>query len=308
MPADTMKAFYTDLRDPTKGKAKLITSHGMGGPIVGNGPSAVQILAKHNLLGPDILISHANFPHDGDGELFANSGAHVSSTPSTELQMGNSPVALREDHYHNASIGVDCHSWTSASIPTQMNMLLQHARCKRQLDLAEQKGMWSRRTGFSVEQVFNLGTVGGAKAVGLGHEVGKLQVGMKADVVIFDAMSPSMLPAAEEDPVAAIVLHSSPRDIEMVIVDGVVRKESGRLRQVRVEAAPMVGGGVRGGGKGAGVEVGTMLGWKDVSEKVLESRKGLEKKMESIDFTKGEEYVVDMFYFDRKGLLEEQEK
>ena len=299
MPAEVIKPYYADLRDPAKGKAKLITSHGVGGPLMGNGPSAVQMLSRHDLLGPDILISHATFPHEGDGELFAQSGAHVSSTASTELQMGFPPVALRDDHYPQASLGIDGHSWTGASIPTQMNLLLQYARCRRQEELAG-RGMWSRHTGLSVEQVFNLGTVGGAKAAGVETEVGRLKEGMKADLAVFDGASPSMLAVAAEDPVAAVVLHSSPRDIEMVLVDGVVRKEGGKLADAVVEAAPE-------GAEGKGVmEAGKTVGWKDVTERVLESRRGLEEKAHGIDMRLGEEYVMDWFYMNRKGMLEEQ--
>jgi hypothetical protein len=43
--------------------------------------------------------------------------------------------------------------------------------------------------------------------------------------------------AAEHDPVAAVVLHSSPGDIEAVLVDGIWRKREGKLPSVKVEAA-----------------------------------------------------------------------
>ena len=301
MPAEVIKPYYADLRDPAKGKAKLITSHGVGGPLMGNGPSAVQMLAKHDLLGPDILISHAAFPHEGDGKLYTNSGAYVSTTPSTELQMGFPPVALREDHYEHASLGIDRHSWTSASIPTQMNLLLQYARCKRQEELAE-RGLWSRHTGLNVEQVFNLGTVGGAKAVGMEKEIGRLKQGMKADLVVFDGMSTTMLAVAEEDPIAAVVLHSSPRDINVVLVDGVIKKQDGKLVdvEVEVEAAPNGAKGILG--------VGKKLTWKDVAERVLGSRRGLSQKMDKIDMKQGEEYTMGLFYMNRQGMLEGQKE
>ncbi|KAI9830655.1 MAG: hypothetical protein M1819_005465 [Sarea resinae] len=297
LPADVIKPFYADLRDPAKGKAKLITTHGMGGPMMGGAPSAAQMLSMHSLLGPDILISHANFPHKGDGELYAKSGAHVSSTPSTELQMGWPPVALREDFSAQASLGVDCHSLTSASLPAQMNLILQYARCKRQEELAE-GGMWSRQTGFNIEQVFNLGTICGAKAVGLENEVGKLGEGMKADLVVFDGTSPTMLAVVEEDPVAAIVLHSGPRDIDMVLVDGIIRKEEAKLVDLTVQADPL-------GGKGI-VEVGKTVKWKDVTENISKSKRVLDKKRDKIDMKQGEEYIMDLFHVNRKGLLEEQ--
>jgi Amidohydrolase family len=295
LPPETMKPFYADLRDPKKGKAKLITSHGIGGPMFGNGPSAVQRLAKNDLLGPDILISHANFPHSGDAELFAKSGAHLSCTPSTELQMGWPPVGLHPEHYGHSSVGVDCHSWTSASIPTQLNLLLQHARCSRQEQFLHQ-GQWSLHTGFSVEQAFNLGTIGGAKAVGLEKEIGRIKEGMKADLVVFDKESPTMLAAAEEDPVAAIVLHSSPRDVEMVLVDGVIRKVSGKLLDVEVLPAPDSGMGI--------FEEQKAISWKNATRAVLESRRSLMEKMSKIDMNLGEQFVMDLFRLNKSALFE----
>lgn len=53
----------------------------------------------------------------------------------------------------------------------------------------------------------------------MADQIGRMKVGVKADVLIFDATSLGMLTAVQEDPVAAIVLHSSVRDIETVIMN-----------------------------------------------------------------------------------------
>jgi cytosine/adenosine deaminase-related metal-dependent hydrolase len=59
--------------------------------------------------------------------------------------------------------------------------------------------------------------------------------GKKADVVVFDAGTPSMLCATEQDPVVAVLRFSDVRDIDMVMVDGVIRKEGGKLTDVDAE-------------------------------------------------------------------------
>lgn len=260
-------------------------------------PSVAEVLNAHGLLGPDVLLSHANNPHEGDGKLYQVTGTHVSSTPNTELQMGRIPVALFEDHYHNASIGVDCHSWGVAGIPGQMRLLVQAARADRGTELSRQ-GIWSRKAGFPVELVFNLATLGGAKACGLQGEIGSLKEGMKADIVIFEGDTPSMLGAAAEDPVAAIVLHSNPSDIDTVIIDGVVRKEAGRLVEVTVVPAPDLAASL--------VKPGTKLNWKDITKKVLESRESIKQKMEGLDFEGAEQACMDLFHLDQTALLEKQ--
>ncbi|KAI5921807.1 amidohydrolase [Camillea tinctor] len=297
VPGETLKPYYADLRDPAKGKAKLITTHAVGGKMLGSNPSGVQILDGHGLLGPDILLSHATWPHENDGALYKKSGACISSTANTELQMGSMPVALRDDHYDNASIGVDCHSWGACGIPEQMRMTLQTARAERGLKLAE-KGQWSRHVGINVEKVFNLGTLGGAKAAGLSDEIGSLKEGMKADILVFDSGSPSMLVAAEENPVAAIVLHSSHRDIEMVIIDGVVRKAEGKLLNVTVAPAPVPSKSI--------VTPGKHLTWKDIAKEVMASRDTLMGKLKTLDFKMGEEYAINAMYLNTKAMIENE--
>ena len=58
-----------------------------------------------------------------------------------------------------------------------------------------------------------------------------------------------MLAAVEHEPIAAILLHSSVRDVDTVIVDGVVRKENGKLLPVQAK--------------------GKQWQWSDVAKEVL---------------------------------------
>ncbi|KAJ8087288.1 hypothetical protein PM082_006118 [Marasmius tenuissimus] len=76
------------------------------------------------------------------------------------------------------------------------------------------------------KQAFNLGTIKGARAIGMEENVGSVGAGKLADLVVFDADSPGMICAAQSDRIAA-VLFSTVADISTVIVDGVVRKMNG---------------------------------------------------------------------------------
>jgi hypothetical protein len=90
----------------------------------------------------------------------------------------------------------------------------------------------------------------------------------------------------------------------MVLVDGVIRKEGGRLVDVEVhvdvEAEPLGEGDVEGV-----VDVGKKMKWRDVTGKALESRRALKEKTHTIDMKKVEEYVVGWFYMN-EGILEGQ--
>ncbi|KAF5020978.1 hypothetical protein F66182_6990 [Fusarium sp. NRRL 66182] len=291
LPPATLQAIYSELR---ASNAKVITTHGVGGVSFNNPPSAAQMLHNAGVLGPDVLISHANFPKDGDASLLAESGAFISSTPNTELQMGIQPVALLPEFEAQSSLGVDCHSCGSGFMPYQMRLLLQHARASRSEQLAAD-GKWDRHVGPSVEQVFNLGTIGGARAIGMAGEVGQIKVGAKADLLVFGTTSPSMLAAAQENPLSAIVLHSSERDLEAVIVDGTIRKQSGALLPVSVEGA---------GSKKSPVGLeGKQIRWDDVVTAVLDSRRCIKERSDGIDWVKAEDNLMSVMHLNREALV-----
>ncbi|KAK2607997.1 hypothetical protein N8I77_006635 [Diaporthe amygdali] len=296
LPRASLQALYARLRESPR--AQLITTHAQGGPAFGGPPAAVAILGAAGLLGPDVLLSHAAALGPDDVAALAGAGAAVSSTPNTELQMGIDPVALWRGVYEGGvgSLGVDCHTWGTSYMPAQMTLALQGRRLERAQEVGRE-GRWVRRAEGTVAEVFNLGTVCGAKAVGMAGSVGRLKVGYKADVVVFDGLSPGMAVAAQEDPIAAVVLHSSIRDVEMVIVDGVVRKEGGRLCDVVVESPPE-------GLKEQTVPLGKRLAWQDVAHETLKSRDVLNGKFKGVDFAPAAEDVIDMWHMDRSKMVE----
>lgn len=239
----------------------------------------MKSLVEWDLLGPDILLSHLTNPIEGEPEQLAQAGAHVSSTPSTELQMAcGDPICFRPELYPICSLGVDCHSAVSADIPGQMRLALQCARGKRNQRILDTNKI-PRDMLLKVEQAFNLGTINGARAVRMESEIGSLAEGKLADIVIFDTQSPAMI-CASDYPVAAIVLHSSTRDVDTVIVDGIVRKQSGKLHRLHVDK------------KFSGTE-SHILEWNDVAGELLKSQDGIQEKAKHIDYGQVQESLVD---------------
>lgn len=71
---------------------------------------------------------------------------------------------------------------------------------------------------ISAYDVLKMGTMGGARCLGLDKEIGSLEVGKKADVIIVDTNSIHMSPCV--DPIANFVFSGNGRDVDTVIVDG----------------------------------------------------------------------------------------
>ena len=94
-----------------------------------------------------------------------------------------------------------------------------------------------RDVGHTGEQAFNLATLLGARAAKGGDKIGSIAVGKFAGLVLFKQNSPSMVCATAQNPVAAIILHSSPADVDTVIVSGVAREKPRCVDANRAELA-----------------------------------------------------------------------
>lgn len=228
------------------------------------------LLDSWGLLNDSYLIIHATNPTEKDAEILRRTKAPISSCPSSEYQLAQSEPICFEDHFglqSQCSIGIDVHNNNSSYIPTEMRLALQYSRGKyNQRFIVE--GKVPRKVNHKCE-VFNMGTIQGARAVKMGDEIGSLAEGKLADICIFDANSPSMVCGAQYDPVVAIVLHSSPADLEMVIVGGVIRKQNGKLLPADLDQQVKKVAGVPGG----------QMEWSEVAANLLKSSEAISEKI-----------------------------
>ena len=121
----------------------------------------------------------------------------------------------------------DCLSINSGDIFTQMRVALQWARGHDHERIHLDKTMPPFKNKYSCVDAFRLGTLGGAEALNLANLIGSVEVGKRADLLIFDGDSVNL--AGAEDPIAGVVFHASSEDIEYVLVDGEIVKKGGKL-------------------------------------------------------------------------------
>jgi cytosine/adenosine deaminase-related metal-dependent hydrolase len=80
------------------------------------------------------------------------------------------------------------------------------------------------------EQVLEMATLHGARALGLGDEIGSLEPGKRADLVIFDLDQPEWRPLL--DPVNTLVYSASGASVQTVMVDGRLVLDDRRVTMV----------------------------------------------------------------------------
>ncbi|MBT3320267.1 MAG: amidohydrolase family protein [Clostridia bacterium] len=129
----------------------------------------------------------------------------------------------------NIALGTDAGNWSDGlNIFTQMYLTaVVHNECHGKAPV------------FTSEDVFEMGTINGAQALGVQDECGSLEVGKAADIVIHTPYRPEMLPAS--DRVSGLVYSSQSSSVKDVIVDGEFIVKDGKLTNVDIESfAPMV--------------------------------------------------------------------
>ncbi|KIW24247.1 uncharacterized protein PV07_09975 [Cladophialophora immunda] len=291
LPKEILKPLFDKIR--SLGIKHLTTHNSPSPPGV---PTAVETMEAVGVLTPLSILAHANRLSQGDVALIKRCKAKVSSTPSLELQMAMGvPACFDEtrDVQACSSLGIDCHNATLASIPAEMRMALQSSRGTFN-DRILEKGKVPARVYKSVQEVYALGTISGARAIGMEDQIGSLAVGKTADIIVLDAVSPNMICGAQYDPVTAIVMHSTPADVVTTIIDGVVRKRNGRLEPVHV--TPELRSWTR--------PQSTLLYWEDVIKEVLKSRDALQDKLDKIDYPTAKKAAMQAFGMDESIVVD----
>lgn len=273
LPMEMIQALFQEVKSLG---IKTITSHWARFP--GQEESSLpRQMREYGILDKSIVLSHLGGATKDDAEVLCEAGTFVSASPSVEMTMGLGPPVVFRDDLPNmdsiCSLGVDSHHATSGSMLNEMRVALMSARGNdAQTKLAA--GEMADKVCRTAHDAFIMSTIRGARALGMEDSIGSIKVGKKADLVIFDTLSPAMTIAAQCDPVTAIVVHSSVADVNTVIVNGHIRKRDGKLLPFnRVEWQD---------DKSDFVATGA-LEWKEVSAPVLDAHRRFTAKLPEHD-------------------------
>jgi 5-methylthioadenosine/S-adenosylhomocysteine deaminase len=170
------------------------------------------------LSGPRVTLAHCVHPTSDERALLARTGTNITHCPSSNLKLGSGiapiPEMLAEGiHIALGADGAPCNNNLDGFLELRLAALLHKHRVGP-----------SKMTAL---QALELATLGGARALGLESEIGSLEPGKRADLIIVDPRSPHATPFLE--PVSAIVYALQSRDVRHVMVDGRLLVENGTL-------------------------------------------------------------------------------
>jgi len=74
----------------------------------------------------------------------------------------------------------------------------------------------------SAQQALDFATLGGAKAIGMAPELGSIEMGNRADMVLLEADAPNLCPTTIENAVSCVVYSANAGNVRTVLCDGEV--------------------------------------------------------------------------------------
>ena len=175
------------------------------------GMENIEYLNHLNILSEKTCLAHCIHLNDHELKLLQSTRTSVAHCPSSNLKLGsgiaNIPSMMARGI--NVSLGAD------------------GAPCNNSLDMFREMRLASLiqkpfhgPTSMNARDVFTMATMGGAKALGLEHEIGSIEVGKKADLVLLD-LGDVWNPSGDEHDLYSSIVHSaSPENVDSVMIDG----------------------------------------------------------------------------------------
>jgi 5-methylthioadenosine/S-adenosylhomocysteine deaminase len=196
-------------------------------------PGDASRLADAGLLRQGTSLAHCVWLSDDDIAAFAASGTSVSHNPKSNSRYGNGVAPLRKllDAGVVVGLGTDGPDSTfSCDVFEEARLAAFLARAVGRDPLA-----------LGADAALGLATGGGAAALGLEDEIGRLRPGMRADVIVVDLTSPSAAPVLTAGPhrnVAQVLLFGAVgKDVRDVVVDGRVVLRDRRFQTLDTDRA-----------------------------------------------------------------------
>jgi 5-methylthioadenosine/S-adenosylhomocysteine deaminase len=173
------------------------------------GLSNLEYLADAGLATPQLCTAHCVWVTEAEQALMAERQVKVLHCPGSNLKLGSgvAPVAEMRAHGISVSLGAD------------------GAACNNRLDMFDEmrlaatlQAMRKAPGVLPARDVVWMATREGARALGQEAEIGSIEVGKRADLILLDRRGPHLAPSP--DPWSTIVYAARGTDVRSVLVDG----------------------------------------------------------------------------------------
>ena len=174
--------------------------------------TVVGYLESIGFLGPGVVAAHAVWVNDSDVALLKSRGVGVSHNPESNMKLASGIAPVTAYLAANVAIGLG----TDGAASNNDLDMFEAMRAASFL----QKVATSDPTAVSAKAAVQMATIGGARALGMDKQIGSLEPGKRADLIIVSMSAARQTPMY--DPLSHLVYVTRGDDVQTMIVNGKV--------------------------------------------------------------------------------------
>jgi len=172
----------------------------------------VAYLDSLGISGAHVVLAHCIHLDDEEMETLARTKTNVAHCPSSNLKLGSGIARVTEMLARGVSVslgadGAPCNNRLDMFTEMRTAALLQKAQHGPEV--------------LPAKRVLRMATIEGARALGLGDEIGSLEAGKRGDVIVVDLSQPHSTPRGN-DAMSALVYSAQASDVRTTVIDGKV--------------------------------------------------------------------------------------
>ena len=176
-----------------------------------NGTTPVQYLDKIGILGPDVVAAHCIFVDAADRKILAQRNVGCVHNPSSNMMLASGVSPVPELRAAGAAVGLG----TDGPAGSNNDLDLME-----EIDLAAKLAKITKMDplALNAKAVVEMATIDGARALHMEKEIGSLEAGKKADLILIGLDEPNAVPMY--DIYAQIAYALKGNDVQTVIIGG----------------------------------------------------------------------------------------
>jgi len=183
------------------------------------GESYIRALNNMGALGPETILAHGIWLDDTEYSLIQQSNTRITHNPSSNCKLASGICDVLKYHELGVLVGIG-----TDGPPCNNNFDMF-----RDMRLATflQKVKHLNEQALPASRVFQMVTIDGARALNWDNEIGSIEKGKKADLVLLDTNQVNALPLF--DPLSHLVYAASGKDVCMTMIDGKIVYQDGKF-------------------------------------------------------------------------------
>lgn len=169
-----------------------------------------EFLYSLGVLGEKTIAAHCIHMTDHDLELLSETGTKAAHCIGSNTKAGKGVTPVRDMVKAGICVGLGTDGPSSGNT---LDLFTQF-----RLFASFQKTRYADRSLFPAKEIIGLGTMGGAKVLGAEKEIGSIETGKKADLVLVETDSVNMFPLY--NPYSTLVYSANASNVDTVFVNG----------------------------------------------------------------------------------------